>query len=162
MKQDDPIAYFLTWTTYGTWLPGDARGWHDGDGLWHSEDQDRTWESNLRMTEDAVRFNKAQRQLVEATVARHCEIRGWMLHAVNCRTNHVHVVVTATGVVKQVVLEQFKAWCTRKLKEQSPGLNREQWWTEGGSKREVYSEEAMIDLLDYVLNQQEGERFPGS
>jgi hypothetical protein len=23
----DPIGYFLTWVTYGTWLPGDARGW---------------------------------------------------------------------------------------------------------------------------------------
>jgi len=23
----DPLAYFLTWTTYGTWLPGDERGW---------------------------------------------------------------------------------------------------------------------------------------
>jgi len=23
----EPLAYFLTWTTYGTWLPGDERGW---------------------------------------------------------------------------------------------------------------------------------------
>lgn len=23
----DPLAFFLTWTTYGTWLPGDERGW---------------------------------------------------------------------------------------------------------------------------------------
>jgi hypothetical protein len=23
----DPLAYFLTWATYGTWLPGDERGW---------------------------------------------------------------------------------------------------------------------------------------
>jgi hypothetical protein len=21
------LAYFITWTTYGTWLHGDARGW---------------------------------------------------------------------------------------------------------------------------------------
>jgi len=28
MHMDDPIAFFLTmWVTYGTWLPGDARGW---------------------------------------------------------------------------------------------------------------------------------------
>ena len=24
----EPLAYFLTWTTYGTWLPGDERGWN--------------------------------------------------------------------------------------------------------------------------------------
>ncbi len=23
----DPIAFFITWPTYGTWLPGDERGW---------------------------------------------------------------------------------------------------------------------------------------
>lgn len=23
----EPLAYFITWTTYGTWLPGDPRGW---------------------------------------------------------------------------------------------------------------------------------------
>ncbi len=24
-----PIAFHIIWTTYGTWLPGDARGWID-------------------------------------------------------------------------------------------------------------------------------------
>jgi len=27
----DPLAFFLTWTTYGTWLPGDPRGSTDHD-----------------------------------------------------------------------------------------------------------------------------------
>src|SRR5437868_1076725 len=27
MANDTPIAFLFTWTTYGTWLPGDARGW---------------------------------------------------------------------------------------------------------------------------------------
>jgi hypothetical protein len=22
-----PLAYFISWTTYGSWLPGDERGW---------------------------------------------------------------------------------------------------------------------------------------
>ena len=28
-----PLAYFLTWTTYGTWLPGDERGWIEAGKL---------------------------------------------------------------------------------------------------------------------------------
>ena len=32
---DDPIAYFITWTCYGTYLPGDHRGWT----RWHKGDQ---------------------------------------------------------------------------------------------------------------------------
>ena len=27
IPRGEPLAYFLTWTTYGTWLPGDERGW---------------------------------------------------------------------------------------------------------------------------------------
>jgi hypothetical protein len=46
------------------------------------------------------------------------------LHAVNCRSNHVHVVVTANRDPDEV-REQFKAWCTRRLKQgagaDSPG-----------------------------------------
>ena len=28
-----PMALFLTWTTYGSWLPGDDRGWCDDRGV---------------------------------------------------------------------------------------------------------------------------------
>jgi len=27
IPMDDPLAFFLTWTKYGSWLPGDERGW---------------------------------------------------------------------------------------------------------------------------------------
>jgi len=30
----DPLAYFITLTTYGTWLPGDDLGWvNEGQGF---------------------------------------------------------------------------------------------------------------------------------
>jgi len=35
---NDPIAYFITWGTYGDRLPGDARGWV----------QKKKWESSRR------------------------------------------------------------------------------------------------------------------
>jgi REP element-mobilizing transposase RayT len=69
------------------------------------------------MTGDACVLDHEQRQIVEATIADHCRIRNWVLHAVNCRSNHLHVVVSAPGYHSNVVREQFKAWCTRRLKE---------------------------------------------
>jgi hypothetical protein len=112
----DPLAYFLTWTTYGTWLPGDERGWvKRGEGF-QLPDPIRRSDAEARMTEDACSLDNEQRKLVETTIADHCRIRGWYLHTVNCRTNHVHVVVTASRDPDEV-REQFKAWCTRKLKE---------------------------------------------
>jgi len=112
------IAFFSTWTTYGTWLPGDNRGWFTrGRGL-QEPDLLRTFEAALRMTENAITLDDKQRGLIEETIADHCEIRKWTLHAVNCRTNHVHVVVTADERRIEVPREQFKAWGTRKLNDQ--------------------------------------------
>jgi hypothetical protein len=89
------LAYFLTWPTYGTWLPGDERGWVEYRHGWQLPDSIRKLEAEARMTEDACTLDTEERTLVEATIAEHCRIRGWELHAVNCRTNHLHVVVTA-------------------------------------------------------------------
>src|SRR4029453_19219934 len=112
----EPIAYFLTWATYGTWLPGDERGWVEYRHGWQLPDSARKLEADARMAEDACILDNQQRQLVEATIRNHCRIRGWTLHAVNCRTNHLHLVVTADRHPDEI-REQFKAWGTRKLKK---------------------------------------------
>ena len=48
-----------------------------------------------RMTEPELTLDAEQRDIVEKTVADHCRFRRWHLHAVNCRTQHVHLVATA-------------------------------------------------------------------
>ncbi len=35
---DEPLGYFLTWVTYGTWLPGDERGWVEYQRGWKLPD----------------------------------------------------------------------------------------------------------------------------
>jgi hypothetical protein len=57
---DDPIAYFLTWVTYGTWLPGDGRGWVEYRHGWQLPDPVREREAVARMTEDACRLSVEQ------------------------------------------------------------------------------------------------------
>lgn len=153
MAYSDPLAYFLTWTTYGTWLPGDQRGWFDHSGQWSGADEHRRMMASLSMTENACKLDRDQRILVEATIARHCQVRGWKLHAVNCRTNHVHVVVTAPGYHPDTVRDQFKSWCTSGLKEHQrkrhPGsVVRTKWWTERGSQRWINDEEGLNNLIE--------------
>jgi len=116
------------------------------------------------MTEDACVLNADQRQIVEATIRRHCQVRSWELHAVNCRSNHVHVVVTAPGYQPEMVMDQFKAWCTSKLKEydkaQKYGIEvRTKWWTERGSRRWINRQTALDSAVEYVVEQQNGPRF---
>jgi REP element-mobilizing transposase RayT len=126
-------------------------------------------EAAARMTEDACRLDLEQRRLVEATIADHCRLRGWTLHAVHCRSNHVHVLVTASRHPKEV-REQFKAWCTRRLKDleqerKCPGPAhsssraeksiREKWWTERGSGLYINDAEGLEAVIHYVLDAQD-------
>jgi hypothetical protein len=155
----DPIAYFLTWTTYGTWLPGDERGWvQEGQGF-QPPDPIREQRAASAMSETTVLLSDEQRQIVDSTLVRHCAIRRWPLHARNVRTNHVHVVVTAAGVDPEIVREQFKAWCSRHLSEAAGlkgrshnGLRR--WWTEKGSINLLFTEEDLAAAIIYVLDGQ--------
>ena len=112
----DPVAFLLTWTTYGTWLPGDERGWSEFHRGFQLPDPIRELEARARMSEDVCLLDDDQRRIVETTIRDHCQKRGWKLHAVNCRTNHVHVVVSSDRDPEEV-RDQFKAWGTRKLKE---------------------------------------------
>jgi REP element-mobilizing transposase RayT len=147
------IAFFSTWTTYGTWLPGDPRGWYQrGRGL-QEPDAMRRLEAMLLMTECAFTLDPDQRRVVEQTIADHCAIRKWHLHAANCRSNHVHVVVTAPGRPIELPREQFKAWCTRRLKgrEQArTSVLREHWWTERGWDEYIDDEEVLAIVVAYV------------
>ena len=155
----EPLAYFLTWTTYGTWLPGDERGWVRCGKGFHLPDPVVKSTAEFRMTESACALDARQRELVEKTISDHCDIRGWRLHAVKCRTNHVHVVVTADRKPEDV-RDQFKAWCTRKLKELQRSLRpndavREKLWTERGSRRYIGDEESLEAVIAYVLDGQD-------
>jgi hypothetical protein len=166
----EALAYFLTWPTYGTWLPGDERGWVEYRHGWQLPDAVRKLEAEARMTEGACFLDSEQRQVVERTIAEHCRIRGWQLHAVNCRTNHLHVVVTADRPPKQVRV-QFKAWCTQRLKElEAKRLGctcpddiaarvRENWWVERGSDRFINDKASLDAAIVYV---RDGQDDPGS
>ena len=156
----EPLAHFLTWTTYGTWLPGDERGWVAKPGQFRAPDANLKKAAQQLMTEPALTLDPEQRRIIEDTITDHCRIRGWHLHIVRCRTQHVHVVVTAPGQSPKVVMDQFKAWCTRHLKElersrrHGSGAIRQNWWTQGGSKRWLNDDKSLGEAVGYVLEEQ--------
>ena len=160
IAQPGPLAYFLTWTTYGSWLPGDERGWVDGRGGMHVAEPLRATVARRSMKEDAVLLAGPQRVTVERSIAGLCAVRGWHLHAAQCRTQHVHVVVTAATTSPDEVLRQLKAWCTRGLRLTVGGNEtaepRRRWWTEGGSRRQVFRERDLVSVITYVTECQEG------
>jgi hypothetical protein len=154
-----PIAYFITWTTYGSWLPGDERGSFDTYGNFIPPDRRFRAAARAIMVNDPIVHSPDQRAIVDNVLLDHCKLRGWLLHARNVRTQHVHVVVSAARDGEEM-REQFKAWCSRRLSE-AAGIGRGvkadgawKWWTEKGNVLEVSTDKALAAINVYVEEDQ--------
>ena len=64
----------------------------------------------------SITLNRAKRAVVERAIREVCRHRGYLLRAVKVRTNHVHSVV-ATSCKPEHVMDSFKAYATRQLRE---------------------------------------------
>jgi len=150
---DAPLAFFLTWTTHGSWLPGDARGWVDHRGIIRAPNERLVRVADSLMREPSVVLATPQRHTVERAIHEHCRFRGWMLHAVSCRTTHVHTVVSAIETTPEVALRCLKAWCSRQLSADAHRPRK--WWTKGGSMRRLYDTRGIEALIEYVVECQD-------
>ena len=160
---DTPLAYFISFRTYGTWLHGDERG---SINRFHNQYRsayirpNATWQRynqrNLKCP--PVTLNADQRGAVAKAIQETCDIREWWLRAINVRTNHVHTVVTAEKD-PSIVLNAFKANATRQLREDRLWSYEFSPWADRGSKRWLWNERSVASAIDYVLNGQ-GDDLP--
>jgi REP element-mobilizing transposase RayT len=154
-----PIAYLLTFRTFGTWLHGDSR-----------QSMQRTHNGRLgtiildpnvpleeQMTHDrqqsAVILTTKQRQIVETAIRETCKHRGHLLRAANVRTNHAHVV-TSAAVVPEKIVNDLKAFATRRLREEGEFGSNQKIWARGSSRRNLWKPRSVEAAVEYVLYSQ--------
>jgi REP element-mobilizing transposase RayT len=154
-----PLAYFLTWTTYGTWLPGDARGWvnrrrRDGQVV---EAPSPALESFARdlMSETPVILDPPMRGIADEAIRQACHEFRWTIRALEVRSNHVHIVVTANDAGPGKVMGVLKVRATQALNAVEAGRQRDRWWTKDGSKRVLNSPASVAVAIRYVEEQDE-------
>ena len=158
-------AYLITFRTYGTWLPGNE------DGSVDRRHQNRYGTPKITPSDEKVRrrtgllkhkpvlLGAAERSIVENAIREVCRVRGYVLTAVNVRTNHVHVVVSAAGTPERV-MDSFKAYATKALRAAGMATLDGSVWSRHGSTRYLWAEEHVVAAVEYVDNGQGGE-LPG-
>jgi REP element-mobilizing transposase RayT len=155
MILDEPLAFFITWTVYGSHLQGDERGWRwrrHGD----QPPQPRLAEwRRERLKHEVIELSPQQRAVVEHECGRHCEHRGWHVWAINARSTHVHVVVTTAGFSGETVRDQLKANGTRGLREQWAEFCDRPVWTIGGDWQCINTEDDLEQVCVYVRDAQD-------
>jgi REP element-mobilizing transposase RayT len=146
----EPLAYFLTWTVYGTFLQGDGRWWRKRrQGPRAPQPRLEQWRAD-RLKHPVVQLSEEDQSVVQVEVRRHCDHRGWTLWVVNPRSNHVHAVVTATACSGRTVRDQLKANCTRGLRERSAVFRDRPVWSVGGDWTCLNSEDDLEQALVYA------------
>jgi REP element-mobilizing transposase RayT len=94
-----------------------------------------------------------ERLVVMRTLVEVCSHRAWALLAAHVRTNHVHVVATATDPPTRV-LGDLKAWSTRRVIEASHRPPGARLWARGGSVRQLWTQTAVAEACFYVVHEQ--------
>lgn len=157
--------WLLTWTTYGTWLPGDSRGsvttllGPDGNRETYNcigtdpappRADLRRFAAGKRSAEPAY-LTSGQAGCVLQQFHETAAFRQWRLVAAAVLSNHCHLVVGVPGdPAPEKVLGDFKAYGTRRLNRE---FGQRRWWTESGSTRKLADEGAVIAARGYVRNQ---------
>jgi REP element-mobilizing transposase RayT len=160
---DTPLAYFISFRTYGTWLHGDKRGsidrFHNAYRSPYIAPNEKWRHHNQQqMKAKPLILHAKQRRSIEAAIRETCNIRKWLLQAINVRTNHIHTVVWANRK-GSLVLNAFKANATRQLREDRLWPHAFSPWADKGSKRNLRNEQSVARAIDYVVNGQ-GDDLP--
>ena len=159
---DWPLAFLITFRTYATWLHGDERGSVDrnhnvpGTPLLPSDPR-REVEERWLTTIAPVMLSDAQREVVHRAILDVCRHRRWALHALNVRTNHVHLVVSSDEGPERV-MNTLKSWATRRLTEAGQWAGGSRPWSRHGSTRYLWKPEQVENACRYVTEAQDEPR----
>jgi REP element-mobilizing transposase RayT len=163
---DDPFpkAYLLTFRTYGTWHHGDNRGSVDRSGFNKFNGRKMAENHGLEEKEAASQkalpflLNREQRRAVYHAIREVCRFRDYAIFALNVRTNHIHVVVSAQAKPEKII-EAFKSYATRRLRSEGLVSLDAKVWARHGSTRYLWKDRSVNAAIEYVLHGQ-GEDVP--
>ena len=152
------MTYLITFACYGCRLHGDDSGSVD-----HRHTIPRTptvdpspslvAADRERMDQAPYHLDSIRRDAVLGAIEEVCAHRGWELLAAHVRSNHVHVVVVAEAQPEKV-MNDFKAYASRRLNEiglDRPGRKR---WACHGSTRWLWTPTQVSAAMRYVVSEQ--------
>jgi len=161
--------WLLTWTTYGTWLPGGPRGSvtsvRDGPGPRIEHDLPGTSidgpmpglhaAAQAALKGPPIYLVLEQAEALLAQFHETTANRGWLLLGVAIMANHMHLIVGVSGDPDpSKIMASYKSYGSRALNRRWGKPVNETWWTDGGgSKRKLPNEAAVRGALAYLRGQ---------
>ncbi|MEM6690998.1 MAG: transposase [Planctomycetota bacterium] len=150
MSKAQPTGYFITWTVYGTHLPGDGPNWrHRKQGQKLPAPLLRDWTAD-RLKHDVELLEAHMRLVTQAAIEHRCKVKNWKLWSAYVGCNHVHVVVSASSKRPETVRDQLKSASTEMLRIRFPSWRGRPVWTRCGDVEFLCDEDAIAAAVQYV------------
>lgn len=139
-------GYMVTWTTYGSWLQGEKKGYvKNGQILAPCETLHEANKKNL--ISKPVKFNREQKNIVEKAILSEAKKRGHKVYALAVCSNHVHLVAASWHESIESAVSRYKNVATCTLKK--AGLSG-RIWTRGFDKRFCFTAQEVEKKIRYV------------
>jgi REP element-mobilizing transposase RayT len=136
----------ITWTTYGTWLQGDERGYVK-DGKTHPGNKSLRESNKRSQLQDAVRLSKNQQQLVRKAIIGEAALQGQRIYALAVQSNHVHIVAEYIRQPISRIVAYYKKAARLALKATN---HYGKLWTRGYDKRFCFDWATLEQRIKYV------------
>jgi hypothetical protein len=140
------LGYMVTWTTYGTWLQGDKRGFVKKGKILEANKGLEQANKEMR-SGNGVKLKKGQREVVRIAIVQEAERIGEKVLAMSVWSNHVHVVIEGGGKPVDKIVSRFKNAAYYALREH--GVEG-RVWTSGYDKRFCFDEKSLRKRIEYV------------
>ena len=142
------VGYMLTWTTYGSWLPGDERRYVT-DGKIMQGDKLVLERNKKRQKAETVKLSRAEKQIVRNIILSEAQRIGQVVEGVVVYSNHVHLLVRPHSESMEEIIGRYKSITTRQLWTKG---RKGRIWTKGYNRRFCFGEEDIIKKKQYIDN----------
>jgi REP element-mobilizing transposase RayT len=153
------LAYFITFSTYGTWLHGTSKGngsvdrHHNAYGTPFLAPDDKLEKyAARRMADPPYTLSETARTVVRDAIVGLCAEKDWTLLALHVRTNHVHSVICAERDPRRL-MSDLKSRASRDLNRAGTDSSAKRW-TRHGSTRHLFDEASVAAAVAYTLDEQ--------
>src|SRR3972149_8575446 len=120
------IGYMVTWTTYGTWLQGDKRGYVKNGKI--LPDNNKLKSANQKQQKfQAVKLNSSQKDIVRKAILQEAQKINQKIPAIAVCSNHVHIVAEVSSESIEKIVHRYKRLSTFVLRK--AGLDGKIWST---------------------------------
>jgi len=140
------IGYMITWTTYGTWLQGEEKGFAK-DGEVRGENIALKKDCEKKLEKEPVRLGRKEKDIVRRAILEAAKRFKQKICAIAVYSNHIHIVAEYVDVPISVLAGYYKNAGRVALKKSG---FKGRVWTRGYDKRYCFNKESMRTRVEYV------------